>query len=70
MFLSAEGLGEDDTGLCFGGGWSVTRAVGAGLNDMHHAVFGGIAADIERVCSHQDPAYRINARVKFHFSHT
>ena len=68
VFLSAEGLGEDDAGVSFGGGGSVTRAVGAGLNDMHHAASAfRITADIERVCSHQYAAHRLNPRVKLDF---
>ena len=45
----------------------MTGAIGSGLNDMHHATSAfRIATDIERVCSHQNPAYRIDPRVKFH----
>ena len=34
--LAAEGFGEGDAGLLFGGGGDMTGAVGSGLNDMHH----------------------------------
>ena len=47
----------------------MTRAVGTGLNDMHHAGFAGVTADIERVCSHQNAAHRIDSRVKLYLSH-
>ena len=68
--LVAEGFGEGDAGLLFGGGGDMTGAVGSGLNDMHHtASTCRITADIERVCSHQNPAYRLYARVKVHFCH-
>ena len=63
-------LAKHDSCGAFGGGGSVTRAVGAGLYDVHHAVLGRIAADIERVCSHQNAGYRIYTRVKLYFRHT
>ena len=68
--LVAEGLGEGDAGLLFGGGGDMTGAVGSGLDDMHHtASTCRITADIERVCSHQNPAYRLYSGVKVNFSH-
>ena len=70
MSLSAELFGERDAGLSFGGGGRVTRAVGTGLYDMHHTASTlRITADIERVCSHQNPAYRIDSRVKLYLCH-
>ena len=68
--LVAEGLGEGDAGLLFGGGGDMTGAVGSSLYDMHHtASTCRITADIERVCSHQNAAHRIDSYVKFHFCH-
>ena len=68
--LSSVPFGEDDACGSLGGGGNMPRAVGTGLDDMHHAApCLRIAADIERICSHQYPAYRLYARVKFHFSH-
>ena len=67
MFLVPVFLCEDDAGGAFGGGGSVTRAVGTGLNDMHHAVFTWVTADIERVCSHQYPAHRLYPRNSYRF---
>ena len=70
VFLVTEGVGEGDAGTELGGGGSVTRAVGTGLDDMHHATTTfGVSADIERVCSHQNAAHRINARVKLYLGH-
>ena len=62
-------LPEHDACGAFGGRGSVTRAVGTGLDDMHHAVFPGIPADIERVCSHKYAAHRLYPRVKLHACH-
>ena len=62
-------LREDDTGVCFGFRWSMTRAVGTCLDDMHYAVFAWIAANIERVCSHQNASHRFYTRVKLYLSH-
>ena len=68
--LVGETLGEGDAGAELGGGGSVTRAVGTGLDDMHHATTSGrVSADIERVCSHQNAAHRIYAWVKLDFRH-
>ena len=68
--LVAEGFGEGDAGLLFGGRGDMTGTVGSGLNDMHHtASTCRITADIERVCSHQNPAYRLYARVKVYLCH-
>ena len=69
MFLSSVGVSEDDAGVGFGGGGSVTRAVGTCLDDMHHAIFTGVAADIERVCSHQNASHRLYTRVKLYACH-
>ena len=68
LFMSVL-LSEGDSGGAFGKGGSVTRAVGTGLDDMHHAGFGGVTADIERICSHQNASHRINTGVKLDFSH-
>ena len=71
MSLFAIDFREDDTCLLFGGGGSVTGAVRPGLNDMHHAAFClRIPADIERICSHQYPAHRLNPRVKLYLCHS
>ena len=68
--LSAELFGEGDAGLLFGGGGDMTGTVGSGLDDMHHTASAcRITADIERVCSHQNPAYRLYSGVKVYLSH-
>ena len=69
LFMSVL-LSEGDSGGAFGRGGSVTRAVGTGLDDMHHAGFGGVTADIERICSHQNASHRINTRVKLYLCHS
>ena len=70
MPLLAIDFCEDDSGLLFGGGRSVPGAIGTGLNDMHHAASClRIPADIERICSHQYPAHRLNPRVKLYLGH-
>jgi len=68
--LGAVTLCEVDAVLSFGCGGLVTGSVRAGLDDVHYrAVFVRVAADIERVATHQYPPHRINAYVKFYFSH-
>ena len=70
MLLPSEPFRERDSCLCFGGGGSVTRTVGTGLNDMHHTASTlRITADIERVCSHQNPAHRLYSRIKLNLCH-
>ena len=71
MFLVTKPSAEGQAVGGFGVRRNMTGAIGSGLNDMHHATSAfRIATDIERVCSHQNAAYRINPRVKFHYSHT
>ena len=68
--LGAVTLCEVDAVLSFGCGGLVTGSVRAGLDDVHYrAVFVRVAADIERVATHQYPQHRINAYVKFNFRH-
>ena len=69
VFFMSVLLSEEDTGVGFGWRWSMTRAVGTCLYDMHYAVFAWIAANIERVCSHQNAAHRFYTRVKFYACH-
>ena len=70
MSLPSIDFSEDDSSLLLGGGGSVTGSVRTGLNDMHHAASClWIPADIERICSHQYPAHRLNPRVKLYLCH-
>ena len=70
MALAAVLFGEGDAGGGFGGGRSMSGAVGPGLYDMHHAASAcRITTDIERVCSHQNATHRFYPRIKFYLGH-
>ena len=68
--LCTELRAEGYTVGSLGGGGDMTGTIGSRLHDMHHTASAfGIAADIERICSHQYAAHRIDAHVKFHLCH-
>ena len=68
--LGAVTLREVYAILLFSGCSHMCASVRPCLNDVHHSTSAlRIAADIERVITHQYPPHRINAYVEIHFCH-